>query len=272
MLIGDPKQAIYAFRGADVYSYLAAAKTAGDSRDARGQPAQRPGADRRLRRDVRRRQARPRGDRLRAGAGRGGRPAPRLLGVPRSAAAGARGRPLRSGDRDDARRASPGAELARGHSSRATWRRISCGCCSGARSSCARGPATSRCWSATTAPRGALVRDALDDVGVPSVINGAGSVFATPAAREWLRLLEALERPASPRAGARGDDDVVPRAGPPSSVAARVRRGVGGRPPPPARLGGGAAPARAGVADGDDHARRAAAGAGAGASSTASAG
>ena len=42
------------------------------------------------------------------------------------------------------------------------------------------------------------VRDALDAVGVPAVINGAGSVFATPAAREWLRLLEALERPASP--------------------------------------------------------------------------
>ena len=33
---------------------------------------------------------------------------------------------------------------------------------------------------------------------MPAVINGAGSVFATPAAREWLRLLEALERPASP--------------------------------------------------------------------------
>ena len=42
------------------------------------------------------------------------------------------------------------------------------------------------------------MRDALDAVGVPAVINGAGSVFATPAAREWLRLLEALERPASP--------------------------------------------------------------------------
>ena len=43
-----------------------------------------------------------------------------------------------------------------------------------------------------------LVRDALDTVAIPSVINGAGSVFATPSAREWLRLLEALERPASP--------------------------------------------------------------------------
>ena len=47
----------------------------------------------------------------------------------------------------------------------------------------------------------AVVRDALEKVAVPAVINGAGSVFATPTAREWLRLLEALERPtASTRA------------------------------------------------------------------------
>jgi exodeoxyribonuclease V beta subunit len=43
----------------------------------------------------------------------------------------------------------------------------------------------------------ALVDDALERVGVPSVINGAGSVFASLAADEWLRLLEAVERPAS---------------------------------------------------------------------------
>ena len=43
----------------------------------------------------------------------------------------------------------------------------------------------------------ALIRDALEEAGVPAVINGAGSVFGTDAAREWLRLLEALERPAS---------------------------------------------------------------------------
>ena len=42
-----------------------------------------------------------------------------------------------------------------------------------------------------------MVREALEDVGVPAVINGAGSVFGTEPAREWLRLLEALERPAS---------------------------------------------------------------------------
>jgi exodeoxyribonuclease V beta subunit len=49
----------------------------------------------------------------------------------------------------------------------------------------------------------ALVRDALDAVAIPAVINGAGSVFGTSPAREWLRLLEALERPTSaPRAHA----------------------------------------------------------------------
>ena len=41
------------------------------------------------------------------------------------------------------------------------------------------------------------VRDALHAVGVPAVIGGAGSVFATEPAREWLHLLEALERPTS---------------------------------------------------------------------------
>ncbi|MGZ4181609.1 MAG: UvrD-helicase domain-containing protein [Solirubrobacteraceae bacterium] len=43
----------------------------------------------------------------------------------------------------------------------------------------------------------ALIRKALEDAGIPAVINGAGSVFATDTAREWLRLLEALERPTS---------------------------------------------------------------------------
>ena len=42
-----------------------------------------------------------------------------------------------------------------------------------------------------------LVRDELEKVDVPAVINGAGSVFATSAAREWLRLLQAVERPTS---------------------------------------------------------------------------
>ena len=40
-----------------------------------------------------------------------------------------------------------------------------------------------------------LVRDALQAAGVPAVIGGSVSVFATKSATEWLRLLEALERP-----------------------------------------------------------------------------
>jgi exodeoxyribonuclease V beta subunit len=43
----------------------------------------------------------------------------------------------------------------------------------------------------------ALVREALDAAGIPAVINGAGSVFGTVPARHWLRLLEAIERPAA---------------------------------------------------------------------------
>jgi exodeoxyribonuclease V beta subunit len=38
---------------------------------------------------------------------------------------------------------------------------------------------------------------ALAGAGIPAVLNGAGSVFATAAATEWLQLLEALERPTS---------------------------------------------------------------------------
>ena len=40
-----------------------------------------------------------------------------------------------------------------------------------------------------------IVRDALQAAGVPAVIGGSVSVFATRPALEWLRLLQALERP-----------------------------------------------------------------------------
>jgi len=42
-----------------------------------------------------------------------------------------------------------------------------------------------------------LVRTALGRVGVPAVVNGTGSVFATEAAGDWLTLLEAVEQPAA---------------------------------------------------------------------------
>ena len=43
-----------------------------------------------------------------------------------------------------------------------------------------------------------LVRDALTTVGVPAVAGAGGTVFATPAARSWLVLLEAVEQPHRP--------------------------------------------------------------------------
>ncbi|MCA9494175.1 MAG: UvrD-helicase domain-containing protein, partial [Myxococcales bacterium] len=43
----------------------------------------------------------------------------------------------------------------------------------------------------------ARIRNALAELGVPAVINGAGSVFLTEIASEWRRLLVALDRPSS---------------------------------------------------------------------------
>ena len=48
-----------------------------------------------------------------------------------------------------------------------------------------------------------VVQQALRAARVPAVINGVGSVFGTTAAAEWLHLLEALERPSSGRAARR---------------------------------------------------------------------
>lgn len=44
----------------------------------------------------------------------------------------------------------------------------------------------------------ALAREALDRAGVPSVLAGGSSVFETPAAHHWLRVLQALEQPHRP--------------------------------------------------------------------------
>jgi exodeoxyribonuclease V beta subunit len=46
-----------------------------------------------------------------------------------------------------------------------------------------------------TNAQGHLVRGTLGRAGVPAVFAGGGSVFATPSAGSWLRLLEALEQP-----------------------------------------------------------------------------
>jgi exodeoxyribonuclease V beta subunit len=43
--------------------------------------------------------------------------------------------------------------------------------------------------------RGETIRDALVAAGVPAVLQGSGSVFASPMAQDWLTLLVALEQP-----------------------------------------------------------------------------
>lgn len=54
-----------------------------------------------------------------------------------------------------------------------------------------------------TNAQAAVVHRALRGDGVPAVVSGTESVFAAPGAQHWLRLLEALEQPSSrPRAAA----------------------------------------------------------------------
>ena len=69
VLIGDPKQAIYAFRGGDIVTYLRAAETAGTTPDPRGQLPLRRGAARAAAGAARRRRARRRADRGAPGRG-----------------------------------------------------------------------------------------------------------------------------------------------------------------------------------------------------------
>ena len=164
---------------------------------ARGQPAHRRPAARRAAAAVGRRGAGRRPDRR---ARRRGPPpgAPPGRAPPRVPAAGARRAPRHLPPR-------PALDAHRGARCASTSPRTSPSTCAG-------------CW-----PRGptfegrplrprdvaviahrhadlARAQEALAGQGVPAVIAGAGSVFATPAALEWLTLLEALEQPhRSPR-------------------------------------------------------------------------
>jgi exodeoxyribonuclease V beta subunit len=207
VLIGDPKQAIYAFRGADVHAYLDAAAAAGTHRTL----------DINWRSDQGLIDAY---DTMFGGAKLGHRgivyrrvsAAPanktsRLSGAPH-------GEPLRL---RMVRRDEPGITLtnkgyanlasARAHVAKDVAADLVELLSSAARierrpqdGTAARRERVRPGHVAVLVPTNrsaALVRDALDDAGIPAVINGAGSVFGTPIAREWLRLLEALERPAS---------------------------------------------------------------------------
>jgi exodeoxyribonuclease V beta subunit len=203
VLIADPKQAIYAFRGADVYAYLDAARAAGrqatlpinwrsdqgliDAHDAlfSGVKLGHEG--------IAYRQVRAADEHQEPG----------LSGAP--VASPLRLRVALREDLPQTPRGYARAGDARRHVVCDVAADIVALLSSGAR------VAAGRRRDAGTEPvqpghvavlvrtnrQAAMVREALEDVGVPAVINGAGSVFGTEPAREWLRLLEALERPAS---------------------------------------------------------------------------
>jgi exodeoxyribonuclease V beta subunit len=213
VLIGDPKQAIYAFRGADVYAYLDAAREAGERATLdinwRSDQGLLDAYDA-LFGDARLGHEGIAYRRVRAAAANR---SPRLVGAP--VAAPLR---LRVVHRDD-----PSIEQTRyGYAVSDSARRhvaidlaadlvdlLSSGAEIEVRADDGTVERRERVRPGHVAvlvrthKTAALVRDALDDAEIPAVINGAGSVFGSEPARDWLRLLEAIERPASaPRARA----------------------------------------------------------------------
>ncbi len=191
VLIGDPKQAIYAFRGGDVTTYLQAAATAGTRRTLGvNRRSDAPlveclqtvlgraelGDERIVVHDV---------SACHAGSRLAGAPsaAPFRLRVVTRAQFGRRGtRPLTVGD-------------VRPHVARDLALDVRALLASGATFD---GRPLEPRDVAVIAYRHAdlaTTREALLEAGVPAVIAGGGSVFATPAAVEWLELLEALEQP-----------------------------------------------------------------------------
>jgi exodeoxyribonuclease V beta subunit len=190
VLIGDPKQAIYAFRGGDVVTYLEAARTA----DAEATLGTNWRSDADL---VERLQAVLRG----AALGHpdicvrevvAHHPGTRLAGAPRPAPFRLRRVP-REGFRlykglirvDDARQLIArdcAADIAGLLASGATW----CG---------AQVQAHHVAVLVAERRHGLLVQRELHARGVPAVLAGGGHVFTTPAADDWLALLAALEQP-----------------------------------------------------------------------------
>ncbi|HVM15554.1 MAG TPA: UvrD-helicase domain-containing protein [Egibacteraceae bacterium] len=209
VLIGDPKQAIYAFRGADVYAYLTAARQAGTKKTLginwRSDQGLIDAYDTLFTGTT----LGHRGIAYRTVRAADANQQPRLDGA--SQAAPLRVRVVHRADglvglTDKTRcvsKASGEAHIAADlaadvvallHAGTQVLERD------------ARGAETGRepvrpghvAVLVRTNRQAALIRDALDALDVPAVINGAGSVFATPVARQWLALLEALERPTSP--------------------------------------------------------------------------
>jgi exodeoxyribonuclease V beta subunit len=211
VLIGDPKQAIYAFRGADVYAYIEAAATAGqrsglavnwrsdqallDAYDALFAGA-RLGHEGIVYREVKSAPANRRARLTGAPAGEPLRLRVARRDVPEigtTQAGNARKQPARE---------YIAADLARDLVALlASGARVDVRAQDGSTLRSERVRPGHVAVLVRTHRNAALIRQALDGAGVPAVVSGAGSVFATECAGEWLRLLDAIERPSSaPRA------------------------------------------------------------------------
>ena len=191
VLIGDPKQAIYAFRGGDVTTYLDAAETATTQQTL----------------SVNWRSDKPLLDsfqRLLAGAALGDdrivvrdveahHGESRLIGAPASSPF--RVRVVRREEFNRRGNATLPVALVRPHIARDLALDVRRLLASGA--TFEGEPILPRDVAVISYRHAdlAAVREALLEVGVPAVIAGGGSVFATPAAVEWLTVLEALEQP-----------------------------------------------------------------------------
>ncbi len=206
VLIADPKQAIYAFRGADVYSYLRAAGSAREratlSTNWRSDQALIDAYDA-LFAGVK---LGHRGIEYRRVEAAAANRAPRLHGAP--VAAPLRIRVVRRTSVKQTAKGFAEKPATRAHiardvaaevvsllSSPATIeRRDREGGRLGEPRAIAPGDIAVLVRTNRTAEQ---IRGELEHAGVPAVTGGAGSVFETPPAREWLRLLEAIEQPAS---------------------------------------------------------------------------
>jgi len=192
VLIGDPKQAIYAFRGGDVVTYLAAART----------------ADRRATLGTNWRSDAALVDRLQVvleGAQLGH---PEIVVRPVDAAkSGSRLAGAPNPDPFRLRRV-PGEGFRRGLIPAAEARaRIARDCAADIAELLAAGAAGTATWEGRpvqahhiavlvgTRDHGLLVQRELHGRGVAAVLAGGGQLFTTPAADQWLTLLEALEQP-----------------------------------------------------------------------------
>ena len=191
ILIGDPKQAIYAFRGGDVHTYLAAAATA-ELKETLGQN---------WRSDA------PLVDALQVlfdGAELGDpdivvRPVraaytgSRLAGAPSSAPLR-----LRVATREQfgkGPRSKVYMDQVRPHIAADLSADIALLLRSGATFAGRPLAAGDVAVLVNTHAQASLVREALAGHHIPSVTSGAGSVYATRAGEDWLTLLEALEQP-----------------------------------------------------------------------------